>query len=102
MCVYSLDMSTDETVKATINAICGARGLSLAELGAAVGIPKASMYYKMGHGFYFREVTSIADHLGISVEDLKEGRVDVLALAFGPRATTNRYLHNRDLWALAA
>lgn len=94
-------MGTDETVKATINAICGARGLSLADLGAAVGIPKASMYYKMGHGFYFREVTRIADYLGISVADLEAGRVDVTALAPVPRATTRAKLH-RDAWALAS
>lgn len=92
-------MGTDETVKATINAICGAREMSLADLGAAVGIPKASMYYKMGHGFYFREVARIADYLGVSVEDLKQGRVDVTALAPAARATTRGFVHE---WGLAA
>ena len=94
-------MGTDETVKATINAIRGARGLSLADLGAAVGIPKASMYYKMNHGFYFREVTRIADYLGISVADLEAGRVDVTALAPASRASTRALLH-KGAWGLAA
>lgn len=96
-------MGTDETVKATINAICGARGLSLADLGAAVGIPKASMYYKMGHGFYFREVARIAAYLGVSVADMEAGRVDVTALAPASRASIRAYLHNRrSEWGLAA
>lgn len=73
-------MGTDETIKATINAVCAARGMSLADLGDAVGIPKASMYYKMNHGFYAREAARIADYLGLDVADLHAGRIDVTAL----------------------
>lgn len=61
------------------------------------------MYYKMGHGFYFREVTRIADYLGISLADMEAGRVDVTALAPVPRASTRAYVYNpASAWGLAA
>lgn len=80
-------MTTDETIRATIDAVLGIKRLSLVDLAAGTGIPKASIYYKRDHGFAARDVAAIAAYLGVAVGDLYSGRVDVRALTDNPQVT---------------
>lgn len=59
MCVKILDMTTaaapdghatDATIRATVRALCSGKGWTVAQLGARIGIPTSSMYYKLNRG----------------------------------------------------
>ena len=82
MCVKILDMTTaaapdghatDATIRATVRALCSGKGWTVAQLGARIGIPTSSMYYKLNHGFFAAEAADLAAAFGVPISDLYDG-----------------------------
>ena len=57
--------TTDAMIRATVRALASGKGWTVAQLGARVGIPTSSMYYKLSNGFLAAEVAELTSAFGV-------------------------------------
>ena len=74
--------ATDERISATFRALCSGTGTQPADVALALGIAKATLYNKINGSTQWKasEVTLIAKHFGVSVDELLSG----MGGMFGP------------------
>lgn len=88
----------EDQVRASIRAVMAARGLEVDDLAEMTGLSRSTLFGRFaGRGatraFYAGEVRVIAEALGVPIEGIFSGRLDLSARR--PTSTTNGYRKGR-------